>query len=83
MRPLNSPAPHFLPCRPFFYVSLLPFSPTMCRSLCSKLNGFFDLPLSGNQGSVSVCQGSEEAVMEVSHQVHDVVPEARGAQDYH
>lgn len=37
----------------------------------------------GHQGSVSVCQGSEEAVVEVSHQVHDVVPEARGAQDYH
>lgn len=39
--------------------------------------------LSGYQGSVSVCQGSEETVLEVSHQVHDVVPEARGAQDHH
>lgn len=39
--------------------------------------------LSGYQGSVSVCQGSEETVLEVSHQVHDVVPEARGAEDHH
>lgn len=39
--------------------------------------------LSGYQGSVSVCKGSEETVLEVSHQVHDVVPEARGAQDHH
>lgn len=52
-------------------------------SLACKLNGVFVLPLSGHQGSVSVSQGSEETIMEVSHQVHDVVPEARGAQDYH
>lgn len=53
------------------------------KSLACKLHGVLDLPLSGHQGSVSFCQGSEETVMEVSHQVHDVVPEARGAQDYH
>lgn len=55
----------------------------MFESLSCKLNGVSVLLLLGHQGSVSVCQGSEEAVMEVSHQVHDVVPEARGAQDYH
>lgn len=37
----------------------------------------------GHQGSISVSQGSEETIMEVSHQVHDVVPATRGAQDYH
>lgn len=41
------------------------------------------VPISGHQGSVSVSQGSEETIMEVSHQVHDVVPETRGAQNYH
>lgn len=55
----------------------------MYYSLACKLNGVFVLPLLGHQGSVSVSQGSEETIMEVSHQVHDVVPEARGAQDYH
>lgn len=57
--------------------------PVTYNSLAWNLNGVFVLPLSGHQGSVSVSQGSEETIMEVSHQVHDVVPEARGAQDYH
>lgn len=37
----------------------------------------------GYEGAVSSSQGLEKTVMEVPHQVHDVVPEARGAQDHH
>ncbi|XP_054620548.1 CCR4-NOT transcription complex subunit 3-like isoform X2 [Dunckerocampus dactyliophorus] len=36
-----------------------------------------------HQGSVPGSQSPEEAVMEVPHQIHDVVPEARGAQNHH
>lgn len=77
MHALNPPTPCLLP------VNLSVHLPAMYYCLACELNGAFVLRLSGHQGSVSVCQGSEETVMEVSHQVHDVVPEARGAQDYH
>ena len=36
----------------------------------------------GHQGAVPRRQGAQEAELEVPHQVHDVVPEARGAQDH-
>ena len=36
----------------------------------------------GHQGSVSGRQGAQEAELEVPHEVHDVVPEARGTQDH-
>lgn len=77
MHALNPHTPCLLP------VNLSVPLPVMYYSLACKLIGAFVLCLSGHQGSVSVCQGSEETVMEVSHQVHDVVPEARRAQDYH
>ena len=38
---------------------------------------------SGYKGTVLGCQSTQEAVMEVPHKVHDVVPEARRAQSHH
>lgn len=37
----------------------------------------------GYKSAVSSSQGLEKTVMEVPHKVHDVVPEAWGAQDHH
>ena len=36
----------------------------------------------GDEGSVFGRQGTQEAVLEVSHEVHDVVPATRGAEDH-
>lgn len=52
-------------------------TPLLREALTSALSS------AGHQGPVSGSQSPEEAVVEVPHQVHDVVPEARGAQDYH
>ncbi|XP_075392528.1 CCR4-NOT transcription complex subunit 3 isoform X5 [Tenrec ecaudatus] len=47
-------------------------------------NAFLHLLLFGrHEGAILGRQGPEEAVMAVPHQVHDVVPAARGAQDYY
>ena len=35
----------------------------------------------GNQGTISGCQGSQEAKLEVPHKVHDVVPETWGTEN--
>ena len=40
------------------------------------------LPAAGNKSSVFGGQGAEEAVVALSHQVHDVVPAARGTKDH-
>ena len=41
------------------------------------------LSSAGHQGPVSGSQGLEEAVVEVPHEIYDVVSEARGAEDHH
>jgi len=38
---------------------------------------------SGHKGTVPVGQSTEEAIVEVPHQIHDVVSTARGTQDHH
>lgn len=73
----------------FYYLEVTHTVGPFCSTYCPVLQivnlflSVMSLSLSGHQGSVSVCQGSEETVVEVSHQIHDVVSEARGAQDYH
>lgn len=43
--------------------------------LCVLLHG-------GHEGAVFGCQGAQKAELEISHQVHDVVPAPRGAQNH-
>jgi len=38
--------------------------------------------VTGHEGAVLGSEGAEAEVMEVSLQVHDVVPETRGAKDH-
>ena len=73
---------------PVSYPALLPPGPAPRlrhhRLLSEAVHGDALLHLllhGGHQGPVPGGQGAQEAELEVPHQVHDVVPEARGAQD--
>lgn len=66
---------HTDPTAPLRHCRILPTVVDGDIVLCILLHG-------GHKGTVPGRQGSEEAELAIPHQVHDVVPEARGAQSY-
>ena len=43
----------------------------------------FAINVSGNKSTVLSSEGFEKAILEISHQVHDVVSKTRGTEGYH